>query len=153
MITGTVVGAEEAIERLERLGPRLRDVLAAEVERIGLKLAAHVKADKLSGQVLNVRSGRLRRSITARTEVEGSKVIGIVGTNVEYAAFHEYGFQGTEGVREHFRRCKSGKVAAVRAHERKVDYPAHSFLRSALEDMKDEIKGRIGAAVREAAEG
>ena len=39
---------------------------------------------------------------------------------------------------------------AVGGYDRKVDYPAHSFLRSALADMQAEIVSGLEAAVEEA---
>ncbi len=36
-------------------------------------------------------TGRLRNSITHRLETETGQIIGIVGTNVEYASFQEFG--------------------------------------------------------------
>ncbi len=38
-----------------------------------------------------VDTGRLRASITNRLEVEENQLVGIVGTNVEYASFVEFG--------------------------------------------------------------
>ncbi len=44
------------------------------------------------------KTGRLRSSITNRLEIEGDQLIGIVGTNVEYASFQEF---GTSRMRAH----------------------------------------------------
>lgn len=150
MIRGTLVGSDAAVERLGDSADAVRAALAREVQRIALDLLSSVKADKLSGQVLNVRTGRLRRSINQRVEVDGDAAHGFVGTNVEYARYHEFGFSGTEDVRSYFRKCKSGKVTRVRAHTRTVDYPEHSFLRSALAGMQDEIKDRLRSSLRDA---
>jgi phage gpG-like protein len=57
-----------------------------------------VKAAKLgvtgggnSKTMLNVRSGRLRSSINKQVQVSDTTFRGIMGTNVVYAAIHEYG--------------------------------------------------------------
>ncbi len=60
-----------------------------------------------------VDTGRLRSSITNRLEVEENQLVGIVGTNVEYASFQEFG---------------TSKM------------PAHPFLFPALEANKSRIK-------------
>ncbi len=60
-----------------------------------------------------VDTGRLRSSITNRIEIEGDQLVGIVGTNVEYASFQEFG---------------TSKM------------PAHPFLFPALESNKSKIK-------------
>lgn len=39
-------------------------------------------------------TGRLRQSITYRIDNDGSRVDGVVGTNVEYAAAQEFGIPG-----------------------------------------------------------
>ena len=75
------------------------------IGRAVLRVQRRVK-EKLSGEVLNVRTGRLRRSIVERVESSGSVVTGIVGTNVEYAAPHEYGFIGVVTVKESLRVSK-----------------------------------------------
>jgi len=60
-----------------------------------------------------VDTGRLRSSITNRMEIEDKQLIGIVGTNVEYAPYQEFG---------------TSKMAA------------HPFLFPALESNKERIK-------------
>lgn len=55
---------------------------------------------------LDVRTTRLRNSITHRVENQGGRIVGTAGTNVSYAARHEFGFRGTENVRGHTRVVK-----------------------------------------------
>ena len=150
MITVTLIGGGELVAKWGRIPASARDALRAEVQKAALALTAHVKQDKLTDQVLRVRTGRLRRSITQRVEVEGSRVMGYVGTNVEYAAAHEYGIRGSIGVREHLRRSKQGKQFSVRAHLRNVNIPERSFLRSALADMKEQIVNGMVTAIQDA---
>lgn len=150
MITGTVIGGERAIARFKGMPGRLREELRNGIGRAVLKLQAYVKDGKLSGQVLNVRTGRLRRSIAQQVTDEGQRVVGIVGTNVVYARVHEYGFSGTVDVREHLRRAKSGALQAVRGHSRHVNLPERSFLRSALEDMAPDIRAEVEASLKRA---
>lgn len=45
----------------------------------------------LPGDPPAVDTGRLRSSITHRVEASGPSVIGLVGTNVEYASYLEFG--------------------------------------------------------------
>jgi hypothetical protein len=53
---------------------------------------------------LDVRTRRLQQSIGSQIQViEGKGAIGRIGTNVKYAAFHEFGFHGTQSVRGHTR--------------------------------------------------
>ncbi len=158
MIKAYVIGDKETIARIKSAPPKLVDRLRKAVSMLTIKLQRKVKQDKLSGQVLHVRTGTLRRSINQKVDSKGGRIIGTVGTNVHYAAVHEFGFKGTELVKAHVRRVKSrdsfrGKrkvamgVAFVSAHTRKMDMPERSFLRSSLRDMQEDIRSTLQAAV------
>ena len=126
---------------------RLLADLKAEIKRVAIDLTAHIKDQKLSGQVLKVQTGRLRRSINYRITESETGIEAKVGTNVEYARIHEFGFKGTVSVKEHLRRVRKGKKATIRAHTRKVNLPERSFLRSSVTDMKASIDERIARVV------
>jgi len=146
--------------------------MQASIGRLVLRLQRKVRQDKLTGQVLKVRTGTLRRSIDQVVFSEPGAVIGIVSTNVKYGKAHEYGFHGSVNVKAHLRHLRkkskmslttvkghdmqvwtkrrgglTGGVAQVRAHTRNVDLPARSFLRSALRDMAPEIKADMTGAI------
>lgn len=142
MINGYLLGDKETIAKLEAMFPNMHSRLKLTIGQLVLRLAKHIKQDKLSGQVLRNRTGRLRRSITTRVQANATAVIGTVGTNVEYAAVHEYGFQGTVNIKAHLRKAKD-RFIPVRAHTRQVNMPERSFLRSALRDLTPEIKEQI----------
>lgn len=162
MIRGEVTGDREVVLGLQRVEEAARGEIRAGIGRITLKLLTQVKSLKLSGQALNVRTGRLRRSITQRIEDSGPDISGIVGTNVEYAAIHEFGFKGNVSVKQHLRqvkqvfgrKLKSPVQALVGAHTRNVDLPARSFLRTALAELNDSgvIETEINAAIARAVE-
>jgi hypothetical protein len=100
----------------------------------------------LSGSVLKSRTGTLRAALAVGPSAAG--LGGVVRDTASYAAFQEYGFAGTETVRAHLRRRrKAAGSAPVRAFSRRVDYPAHSFLRSALKEMAPDIRQAIADAV------
>lgn len=134
---------------------QINEAVRQSIVRSTLKLLVKVKREKLSGQVLNVRTGRLRRSITQKVIDLSNGVTGIVGTNVEYAAAHEYGFKGDVTVKAHLRMIKmafgksiSPKQVSIKTHTRKVDLPEKSFLRSALEEMRKEIKQDLEVSIQ-----
>jgi phage gpG-like protein len=157
MIKGTIVGGDQVAAKFQRIQAQAMPKLTERIARVVTKLQTRVVASKLSGQVLKVRTGTLRRSIHNDVTATGGTVTGIVGTNMEYAAFHEYGFHGTENVKEHMRTIKqafgkplkSPKKITISAYARKVNYPEHSFLRSALADMRQEILVDIYSGVKE----
>lgn len=160
MVKGTIIGSEKITARFREIDQKALPKLTAKIQKVVIQLQAKVIKDKLSGQVLKVRSNNLRSSIHQEVSTNGNTIVGKVGTNVEYAAFHEYGFNGTQNVKEHLRNIKIAfgkplkkpKLVTVRAHGRKVDYPEKSFLRSAMEDMKDEIMVAMTEGMKEAIE-
>ena len=190
----------QAIDQLSRMPSDLSRGIITAVRTEAIRLQRHIVADYLhtSGMQsavasfvgargmpgLRSRSGRLARSIRSNINeefvTEGGRVVGMsttVGTNVEYAAYHEFGFHGTEQVSAHVRRIKSrstfsrvervskktGKtynakvqasqgIAFVRAHSRQVNYAGHPFMRPALADLQPTMRENIAAVVRAALE-
>lgn len=155
MIRFEVLGDNELTAALRRMTPALRRELQASIGRLALRLQTVVKGGKLSGQVLNVRTGRLRRSVDQRTTATDQVVEGRVFTNVEYARGHEYGHRGRVGVRGHLRlvkqafgkRIKQPRHVFVRPHAKQVNLPERSFLRSTLRDMQGLIESEVSQAV------
>lgn len=159
MIEATLIGQKATRDKLVAVFPSVRDGLVQTINTLSIKLVSKIKTDYLSGQVLHRRTGRLSRSVHANpvVVVEGL-ITGKVGTNVSYAAFHEYGFQGTESIKTHLRtitqafgrQLKGGsKEITVHAYTRQADYPARSFMRAALHSMRDEIEQTMKSALGE----
>ena len=143
--TATIHGGEQVIARFEKIGAGVRERMIAVMQTAASSIQQQVVQNKLSGQVLKVRTGDLRRSITAITrEGSASSISAVVGAgaNVPYAAIHEYG--GTVNVPAHMRMLTMvfGRVIAtphpiqVRAHS--ATYPERSFLRTSLRDKAPE---------------
>lgn len=148
MITGSVTGDREILLRWKSASPAFQEALVRGVGRATLMLLAAVK-DRLSDQVLRVRTGRLRRSINQKVTQENGTVIGSVGTNVTYGKVHEFGFQGVVNVRSHLRTIRrTGRAAMVRAHTRNARYPERSFLRATLRDLSPMLQAEIEAQIQ-----
>lgn len=79
-VTPYLEGIEDA-DRLERML----------LDRMAEKIVGNVKEKKLSGQVLNVRTGRLKTSIGKRSIGNDAVDIGVLLSTVKYAAIHEFG--------------------------------------------------------------
>lgn len=148
MIEVTIPAADKLESALDIKRVALLMALKSEIKKIAIDMTAKVKSEKLSGQVLNVRSGRLRRSINYRIEESDTGIDAKVGTNVEYGRVHELGFKGAVRVKEHMRKGKR-----VRAHLRNVNMPARPFLRPSLEEMRGEIDSRIARVVAQSIAG
>lgn len=164
MIRAFLIGEEAAIAKLTSMPDPILARVRAAVERLSIKLQRLVIADKLSGQVLHVRTGTLRRSITERVTQAGGSVTGIVGTNVKYAHIQEYGGKTSPHVIEAKRAkalafpgsgpgAKDGLIFRRSVNHPGSRMPERSFLRASLRDMRDEIKQEITNAAQQGARG
>lgn len=158
MLNITVTGDRELIAKLGAMPNRVHQELVKKVTALRLQLEAKIKGDKLSGQVLNVVTGALRRSIFSATDDEGSA--GVWGRaasagDVKYAAIHEFGGKTSahEIVPDKAKVLAfmvGGKqVFAARVHHPGSQMPERSFMRSSLGDMRVEIVDGLKEAVRE----
>ena len=156
MLRMEFIGGDVLVALLRAYGDKVQTAIVKSVARSALKLQSEVMERRLSGQVLNVRTGNLRRSIHQRVTNTGSAVIGEVNTNVRYGMAHEYGFAGTVNVKASLRQVrqafgrplKSPRYVQVRAHSRNVRLPERSFLRTALRDLKPEIEADLRNSVK-----
>jgi phage gpG-like protein len=140
------------------LNTRILEALRRKVYSLSLRLEAHVKSTKLSGQVLNVVTGRLRRSIHNRVTSTSSSVHGHVGSSgdVKYAGIHEFGGKTPAHLILPSKAdalsfmVGSSRVFAKQVHHPGSQMPERSFLRSSLRDMKTEIVNELTSAARSA---
>ena len=133
--------------------PALASALEREVLALGLKLSARVK-EKLSGEVLKVRTGRLRRSIHLEMERSSNAITAVVGTNVSYARLHELGHH-VPGHVVQVRQAKAlrflepgGVVFAKQVYVPPYTLKQRSFLQSSLAEMTPEILQRLSTVAR-----
>jgi phage gpG-like protein len=155
MISAELLGGGRALDQLRALPDAANAGLARAIAKLGIALQSIVQQNKLSGEVLKVRSGALRSSIDVQIDKSAAGVTATVFSNLDYAAAQEYGFSGTVNVRTSLRMIKqvfghpiASKTVSVRAHSRQMDLPARSFLQSALDDMAPNISADIEDALR-----
>lgn len=161
MADGFALDIDDArvIATFNALPGRVRNALLVRCSVLSLLLEAKIKG-KLSGDVLNVQTGALRRSIHSIVFVDGNVVHAEAASSadVPYAAIHEFGFIGVEHVREHVRTItsvfghslKDPILATVHPFDRQMNMPARSFMRSSLAEMSDDIVRGLQDAVNEA---
>lgn len=145
MIRVELHGEVETIARLDEQMRGYLDALRKAIKIIGYRREARVKNDKLSGQVLNRRTGRLSASVNTEFFEDANSISTKTGIpkDMRYGFIHEYG--GTFTVKEHLRmitqawgRPISPRAVTVRSHE--VTFPVRSFLRSTMrEDRQRDI--------------
>jgi phage gpG-like protein len=157
MISVSVKGSEKLQQRLLTSADRLHHAVIRRTLRLAIELETYVKTNKLSGQVLKVQTGNLRRSIHHSVGVEGSAVVGRVFSDgsVNYAHIHEYGgvtpphdILPVKAEALHF-MYHGKEVFAKIVHHPGSKIPERSYLRSALSDKAEHIKTELTAAVRE----
>ena len=153
-----VRGLEETSARFDAYPAALQAALSAKATDLAAALADLVKNDKLSGAVLNTRSGALRDSIAASVTAEADGFLASVRSegNVKYAAIQEYG--GKTSAHE-ILPAKADVLAFVAGDgqhfARRVEHPGslipeRSYLGSALADMNDDIVTALAEAAAKA---
>lgn len=151
-----IAGVERVVLRLQNLAASATAKLRATMSSVATDVSSYVKETKLSGQVLNVRSGRLRRSINGQVRDSADAVSALIGTNLVYAKVYEFGFQGTVNVPAHtrmqtmaFGRAMPAREVEVRAHPMRMNMPERSFLRTSLRETAPAELDRIRMAMHE----
>jgi phage gpG-like protein len=158
MLALELEGLEETSAQIEGYPAALRAALSAKAAELAAALADLVKSDKLSGAVLNSRTGALSDSIVASVTADADGVLASVGSegDVKYAAIQEYG--GKTSAHE-ILPVKANVLAflvdGAQHFARRVEHPGsvipeRSYLRSALDDMQDEIVAALADAAAEA---
>jgi phage gpG-like protein len=152
-----VRGLDETSARFDAYPAALQAALGAKATELGATLTDLVK-NKLSGAVLNTSSGALRDSIAASVTADADGVLASVGSegDVKYAAIQEYGGKTSA----HEILPIKGDVLVFVAGDgqhfaRRIEHPGsvipeRSYLRSSLEDMKDEILAALASTAAEA---
>jgi phage gpG-like protein len=150
-------GLDETSARFDAYPAALQAALGAKATELAGALTDLVK-NKLSGAVLNTGSGALRDSIAASVTADADSVLASVGSegDVKYAAIQEYGGKTSA----HEILPVKGDVLAFVASDgqhfaRRIEHPGsvipeRSYLRSSLEDMKDEILAALADCAADA---
>src|SRR6266850_8343032 len=85
-----IMGSEETRTKLSAMPQQVSRAMDQAMAR-SLDVVYRKVMKNLTGAVLRVKTGRLRQSIQSQVNPDHS---GTIGTNVEYAAAHEYGYSG-----------------------------------------------------------
>ena len=159
MFSLEVDGLETLDVRLADLPPAVLAALQTKAVALAAALTTHVVKDKLSGQVLAVKSGRLRASISSEVDIDGDAVRSrvFVSPGVKYAAIQEFGGRtAAHDIVPDKARALAFLIGGRRVFARLVHHPgstlpARSYLRSSLADMAGEIATALKAAALAAA--
>lgn len=149
MIDIQIIGAESVIARFQGAPERLRQALAATTLRLAIEAQRRVMETKLSGQVLHVRTGRLRRSINVAPIAEAGRVGARTGTNVSYGRIWE--LTGIRARTVEPRMKKALFWPGARHPVRRVEIRAQAprpFLSIVLEEMRAQAREQMTAAAK-----
>lgn len=136
---------------------RVRAEIRRTVNALTLKLQRTIQEDMLTGQRLNVQSGRLRGSVSSKVEEDKDRIEGTVGAGgalVPYAFAHEFGLKGAMAIKAHLRMIKkvfgqpiTPRQIMIKAHSRKVDMKERRFMRDSLDEVAKIVPKDIDAAI------
>lgn len=148
---------DTASAALAAMPERIRAALIAKAGVLAAALQARIQ-QKLSGGVIEMKSGALAASIgvTIEEEAAGVTVRLFTSPDVKYAAIHEFGgaIPPHEMVPDKAKALAflvGGKqVFAARVNVPAVTMPERSYMRSALVEMNEEIRDEFDGAIVEA---
>lgn len=151
------VGASEIVEFLAGLPAELAQAVAQKMEARARAISDRVK-QKLSGELLQVKTGRLRASIYARVYLTPSSITLSVGSrgDVPYAKILEYGGKTAAHIIEPIKGRALrfiGKGGAV-VYARLLIHPGslvreYAYLRGTLDEMIVDIRFDVLDALRD----
>lgn len=154
-----MAGSVDIRVNLNEENARIRQEIRRTIIALTLKLERTVKEDMLSGQRLNVQSGRLRGSIVSKvndnssTEIEGVVTAG--GAHVKYALIHEFGLTAPLAIKQHLRQMTHAfgrpitpRAVTVQAHTRNVQFPEKRFMRDSLIEVAKIVPQNIEQAIQ-----
>lgn len=172
----------EALAILRHMGdaPKLMKAMAEAMDYENEATKRKIVKERLTGtgpfpvsmHRLGVRSNKLRDSLRVTdATVHGSRILGMIGTNIEYAGVHEFGFKDTVSIPAHTRsRVKVETVVrigkdgrqrkskrqvrvadiGVKAHKRDMNIPARAPITTGVEERLDALGNAMSVAIVEA---
>ena len=152
MIIKIDIFTEDFASFMEEKAEMIVEAVRAEMTAATGNLLAYIKDEKLSGQVLNQRSGNLKNSGFIEQVEGGGQITGFVGfgRTVPYAAIHNYGGKinvpAVEGKLMVFQ--SGGETVFTMKHRAfTVEMPARNYLESSAEEQTEVITAEFRDAV------
>jgi phage gpG-like protein len=141
--------------RLNAMPGKLRAALLKKTYELAEKLKSNVQQN-LTNRILNIRTGKLVRSIFEQVTNNTNEVAGrVYSSGVPYAAIQEFGGQ----TKAHIIEAKNGKALMFNMGGKEVFFrrvnhpgskvPAHHYMGQAFDAMKPEITTGYEQAVNQ----
>jgi hypothetical protein len=168
VITLQITGDQAVLARLGAMPGKITAGAKSALDAWATQLAVYIKANKLSGDPLNRRSGKLAGSVhpikTAEFSTDTNLSAGAGGgAGVKYAKIHEYGgtihhpggtaffIDQAMGGRAVFVSNASAMAASLpRTQPHDIPMPERSYMRSGLQEEAPSGIEQLRAAVKEA---
>jgi phage gpG-like protein len=154
--------AQERLREIRGFSNTVFNSLRTALDEENQMTVRHIAETKLSQRgpnTLGVVSNRLRGSLRATAvRVSGTALDSAIGTNVEYAGVHEYGFTGQVVVRAHRRKVRSRDVrrkrkvvakgvAFVGSFVRWMSVPERAPIRTGIQERSEAYSEALGKAI------
>jgi phage gpG-like protein len=157
-----LTGDTEYAEYIGRLPRLMQEAIGRKMESLATDISERIK-EKLSGEVLQARTGKLRNSIYARIYMGSTNVTMSFGSrgDVSYAEIHETGgFVSHPGVPNTMNKTMpmSNKMGAINQFSRstrphQIPIPRRSYIKSTRDEMLPSINSKLLEAMREVSGG
>jgi hypothetical protein len=157
MLTLSFNGSDERLaQSLRARGPQIIQAVMRKMDELMFRLQAKIVGEKLAGQVLQQRTGKLAGSIRAiPTTLEGTEVTGAVeggGGPAFYGRVQEYGGRGPYTIVPINKSALTFLWGGKQVFFKKVTHPplqSRSFMRSSLEESRELIFAGLRESVRQ----
>ena len=156
MIINLSLDAQELLRSIQTMPERLSIAMAAAMNDENLITVGYIQSRKLSqrgSNTLAVRSNRLRGSVRAtKPVINGTSISSSIGTNVKYAAVHEFG-TGPFIIRPKNKKALRFSVGGAFHFAKSVrhpGFPARRMFGSAIEERLPEYNKALSEAITSA---
>jgi phage gpG-like protein len=159
-ITYEISGVDATAARFSSLPDRIRAEVTGEMEFQIADLVQYIVGDKLNGQVLQRRSGKLADAVSGDVQDDGTVITGraYVGGDVPYAGILEHGGQTSPhqilpdaATALHF-IWHGEEMFRSKVNHPGSKIPEFAYMRSGLQDMTAQILQGLAEAVKRGAE-
>jgi hypothetical protein len=146
-----IFGKDELVAKYRRIASNMPTIVNTAMQTQMTQLADYVRSGKLSGQVLNRRSGALSRSIYGTSSNSSGSVVGKVGSRgVPYANIWENTGSAAHTVEAINAKALRFEIGGSVVFAKRVNIPAQNarpFLRPALNERREAILQALRSAV------
>lgn len=146
-----VFGKDEMIARYKRVVSQLPQTVTNSMQTQMTRLADYVRADKLSGQVLQRRTSKLSRSIYGTASASGGQVTGKIGSRgVPYANIWENTGSKAHTIVPVHAKALAFEIGGKLVFAMSVNIPQQAprpFLKPAMKERQDSIIQALRADV------